>query len=83
MHLSPIGYTLIRFALESVGLNIAKLEYDMKKPKIIFFKPFTWLIRAYTKLYSKAKQEEYWLHETTSNVILEGGNTLIIFAEKA
>jgi SAM-dependent methyltransferase len=83
MHLSPVGYTLIRFALESSGLNIVKLECDMKKPKIVFFKPLTWFIRVYARLWSKAKQEEYWLRETTSDVILEGGNTLIIFAEKA
>jgi hypothetical protein len=55
----------------------------MKKSRIVFLKPLTWLIRAYIKLWSKAKQEEYWLNETTSKVILEGGNTLIIFAEKA
>lgn len=82
MHLSPIGYTLIRFALESAGLKIISLGYDLRKPKMIFFKPLAWLIKAYTKLYTAEKQEEYWLHETTSDVILEGGNTLIIFAEK-
>ena len=82
LHLSPMGYTLIRFALESAGLKIVHLTYDLKKPKIVFLKPLTLLIRAYTKLWSKAKQKEYWLNETTSKVILEGGNTLIIFAEK-
>jgi SAM-dependent methyltransferase len=82
LHLSPLGYTLIRFALESAGLKIVRLAYDMRKPNIVFLKPLTWLIRAYSKLWSKAKREEYWLNETTSNVILEGGNTLIIFAEK-
>lgn len=83
LHVSPMGYTLIRFALESAGLKIVHLTYDLRKPKIVFLKPFTWLVRAYTKLWSKAKQEEYWLNETTSKVILEGGNTLIIFAAKA
>jgi 2-polyprenyl-3-methyl-5-hydroxy-6-metoxy-1,4-benzoquinol methylase len=83
MHLSPIGYTLIRFALESAGLKIVKMTYDLRKPKIIFLKPLVWFIRAYTKLWPKAKQEEYWFHDTTSSVILEGGNTLIIIAEKA
>ena len=83
MHLSPIGYTLIRFALESAGLKIVTMTYDLRKPKIIFLKPLAWFIRAYTKLWPKAKQEEYWFHDTTSSVILEGGNTLIIFAEKA
>jgi SAM-dependent methyltransferase len=82
LHLSPMGYTLIRFALESAGLKIVTMTYDLRKPKIVFLKPFTWFIWLYTKLWSKAKRAEYWLHETTSDVILEGGNTLIIFAEK-
>lgn len=82
LHLSPLGYTLIRFALESAGLKIIHLTYDLRKPKMVFLKPLTLFIRAYTKMWSKAKQEEYWLNETTSKVILEGGNTLIIFAEK-
>ncbi|HQG26679.1 MAG TPA: class I SAM-dependent methyltransferase [Syntrophorhabdus sp.] len=82
LHLSPLGYTLIRFALEASGLKIVHLTYDMKKPKIIFFKPLTLFIRLYTRFWSKDKQKEYWFDETTSKVILEGGNTLIIFAEK-
>jgi SAM-dependent methyltransferase len=83
MHLSPIGYTLIRFALESAGLEIITVTYDLRKPKIILLKPLAWFIRAYTKLWPKAKQEEYWFPETTSDAILEGGNTLVIFAKKA
>jgi SAM-dependent methyltransferase len=83
MHLSPIGYTLIRFALESAGLEIITMTYDLRKPKIVLLKPLAWFIRAYTKLWPKAKQDEYWFPETTSDTILEGGNTLIIFAKKA
>lgn len=82
LHLSPMGYTLIRFALESAGFKITELAYDLRKPKMVFLKPITWLIRLYTKMWSKKKREEYWLQETTGDVILEGGNTLIIFAEK-
>lgn len=82
LHLSPMGYTLIRFALESAGLRIIELTYDLKKPKMVYLKPVTWLIRAYARFRSESKREEYWLRETTSDVILEGGNTLIIFAEK-
>lgn len=82
MHLSPMGYTLIRFAIESAGLKIIKMTYDLKKPKMVFLKPLIWFIRTYAKLWPKAKQQEYWLYETTGDIILEGGNTLIIFAEK-
>lgn len=82
MHLSPIGYTLIRFALESAGLKIVGLTYERKKTKMIVLKPLTWFIKLYARLWPKPKREAYWLHETTSEVILEGGNTLIVFAEK-
>ncbi|MBA4418036.1 MAG: hypothetical protein C0392_09025 [Syntrophus sp. (in: bacteria)] len=82
MHLSPIGYTLIRFALEHAGFTIREITYDKKKHKQAFLKPLVWMIRFYTHLWSKRKQEQYWLSETTSSAILEGGNTLIIFAEK-
>ena len=82
MHLSPIGYTLIKFALEHAGLRIRTVTYDKKKPKQAFLKPLVWLIRLYGKTWSKKKQTQYWLSETSSREILEGGNTLIIFAEK-
>ncbi len=82
MHLSPIGYTLIRFALEHAGFAITDIAYDKKKPKQIFLKPLVWLIRGYARLWSERKRRQYWLDQTTSDEILEGGNTLIIFAEK-
>ncbi len=83
MHLSPIGYTLIRFALEAAGLTITRITYDRRKPKQVFLKPLVWFIRAYTGLRPKKIRERYWLTETASGDILEGGNTLIIFARKA
>jgi SAM-dependent methyltransferase len=82
MHLSPIGYTIIRFALEHAGLQIIKIAYDKKKKKQALLKPLVWLIRFYAKLWPKSKREKYWLAETTGDTILDGGNTLIIFARK-
>lgn len=82
MHLSPVGYTLIRFMLEYAGFRIVEMTYDKKKPKQLFLKPLVWLIRFYGLFRSKAKREQYWLSETLSDTILDGGNTLIIVAEK-
>jgi SAM-dependent methyltransferase len=82
MHLSPIGYTLIKFALEHAGLAVRSVTYDRKKKKQLFLKPLVWFIRLYGMLWPEVKRRQYWLHETTSSEILEGGNTLIIFAEK-
>ncbi|HVN98359.1 MAG TPA: class I SAM-dependent methyltransferase [Syntrophorhabdaceae bacterium] len=83
MHLSPIGYTLIRFILEHAGLNLTRITYDKKKPKQIFLKPLVWLIRLYAHLWPRQKRDQYWLSETQSDVVLDGGNTLIIIAQKS
>ena len=82
MHLSPIGYTLIRFMLECAGFHIIEMTYDKKKPKQLLLKPLVWLIRLYSLSWSKKKREQYWLSETLGNTILDGGNTLIIVARK-
>jgi len=82
LHLSPIGYPIIRFALESAGLTIAEITYDKKKKGQLFLAPLVWLIRLYSRFWSRKKRERYWLVETTSDAILNGGNTLIIFARK-
>ncbi len=83
MHLSPIGYTLIRFMLEHAGFHIAEMTYDKKKPKQLLLKPLVWLIRLYALSWSKKKRKQYWLSETSGNTILDGGNTLIIIAQKS
>lgn len=82
LHMSPIGYTLIKFALEHAGFIITRVTYDKKKRKQALLKPLVWLIRLYTRLWSEKKRRQYWLSETSSGEILEGGNTLVIFAEK-
>lgn len=83
MHLSPIGYTLIRFMLEQAGFHITEMTYDKKKPKQLLLKPLVWLIRLYTLSWSKKKRKQYWLSETSGDTILDGGNTLIMVAQKS
>lgn len=82
MHSSPIGYTLIRFILEHAGFTITDMTYDRKKKKQVFLKPVVWLIRLYCRLWGRSKRKQYWLDETAGPVILDGGNTLILFAQK-
>ena len=45
-------------------------------------KPLVWLIRLYALSWSKQKREQYWLLETLGNTILDGGNALIMIAQK-
>jgi 2-polyprenyl-3-methyl-5-hydroxy-6-metoxy-1,4-benzoquinol methylase len=82
MHLSPIGYTLVRFMLEYAGFRITRMTYDKKKPKQLFLKPLVWLIRLYGLFRPRAKRDQYWLSETLGDTILDGGNTLILVAQK-
>lgn len=82
LHLSTLGYTEIKFALERAGLEIKELTFDREKPKQKLLKPLAVLIRLYTRLWSRKSRERYLIDETASGVMLEGGNTLIILARK-
>lgn len=82
MHSSPIGYTLVRFILEHAGFTIMDMTYDKKKKKQAYLKPLVWFIRLYGHLWSRSKRDEYWLDQTSGPAVLDGGNTLIIFARK-
>lgn len=83
MHLSPLGYTIIKFALERAGFQITEISSGKKKRRQVFLKPLVWLIRLYAKLWPENARERYWISETTSSEILYGGNTLFIYAKKA
>ncbi len=82
MHISTIGYPLLKFMLESNGFHITKLDIDKPKPKLILLFPITAIIKLYCWFWPKRAKERYWLKETLSREILIGGNTLIVVAEK-
>jgi SAM-dependent methyltransferase len=82
LHLSPIGYTLVRFAIEQAGMTVESIAMDRPKSKQRWLKPLAWLIRFMNRLRSLKDRKRYWLDVTTSPVILEGGNTLILTARK-
>jgi len=82
MHINLMGYTLLKFLLESNGLSIIKLDIDKPKPKMFFLFPVIACIKLYCLFWPKKAKERYWLKETLSKEILLGGNTLIVIAEK-
>jgi 2-polyprenyl-3-methyl-5-hydroxy-6-metoxy-1,4-benzoquinol methylase len=63
LHLSTLGYTEIKFALERVGFEIKELTYDREKPKQKFLKPLVLLIRLYTRIWSKESRQRYLIDE--------------------
>ena len=81
-HLSPLGYPLLKFAMEHYGFRILRLERDKRKRRMVGLLPLVWLIRVYGRFASKKRQEAYRLNETRMDSILMGGNTLVILAEK-
>ncbi len=82
-HLSPLGYSLLKFIMEYHGFRVLRLEKDKRKRRMVWLLPFVWVIRLYGQFVSKKKKELYRLDETMRDEVILGGNTLIIVAEKA
>ncbi len=81
-HLSPLGYSLLKFIMEYYAFRILRLEKDRAKPRMIWLLPFVWIIRLCGRLASPKRREAYRLDDTMRDEIILGGNTLIIVAEK-
>jgi SAM-dependent methyltransferase len=82
LHLSQIGYPVLKFFLEWSGFQVLQLDIDRPKPKLKYFLPLAWLIRFYCLFWPRETRESYLLDETLSDDILMGGNTLIVVAKK-
>ncbi len=81
-HLSPLGYSLLKFIMESYGFHILRVEKDRPKQKLLWLLPLVWMIRLYGRWASEKRRKLYRLDETTRDEIILGGNTLIIVGEK-
>jgi SAM-dependent methyltransferase len=81
-HISPLGYSLLKFIMEWHGFRVLRLEKDRRKSRMVWLLPLVWLIRLYGRMASKKKRENYRLDETIKNEVIMGGNTLIIMAER-
>ncbi len=82
VHLSPIHYPLLKFAMEHYGFRILRLERDKVKRRMRWLLPMVWLIRLYGIFASNKIREIYRLNETMQDEIIMGGNTLILVGEK-
>ena len=56
-HLSPLGYPLLKFALEHYGFRVLRLEKDRSKPRMILLSPLAWVLRLCGRVASKEKVE--------------------------
>jgi ubiquinone/menaquinone biosynthesis C-methylase UbiE len=82
LHVSPIGYSEIRFLLETNGFEVERAHRDTKKKNAWLFLPIVGLIRLASKFTPGARRRERWTDEMNSDEVLLGGNTLIIQARK-
>ena len=82
LHIRPIGYSEIRFLLETNGFELERACRDARKTNAWLFLPLVWLIRLASKLEPAARRRERWTDELNSDEVLLGGNTLILQARK-
>ena len=82
MHNSPMNYPALKLMLESSNLRITSIEKEKTKRKQIFLYPFILLIRMYTRLWSRKQRRKYLIDEVNAEVILNGGNNLIMICVK-
>jgi SAM-dependent methyltransferase len=82
LHVSPIGYSEVRFLLERNGFELESVHVDQKKKNSWLFFPLVVLIRLAASFSSAEKRRERWTEELNSDDVLLGGNTLIFKAKK-
>jgi ubiquinone/menaquinone biosynthesis C-methylase UbiE len=81
-HLTPLTYPVLKLALEHWGFKILTLGKDKEKKRMKWLLPIVWTIRLYCFFWPREAREKYHLEDTLSPVLIMGGNTLILVAEK-
>ena len=81
-HLTPLTYPMLKLALEYWGFKVVTLGKDKEKKRMKWLLPIVWAIRLYCFFWPKEAREKYHLEDTLSPVLMMGGNTLILAAEK-
>ena len=74
---------MLRMALEFAGFRITKVTYDRAKPRQMLLLPLYGIIKALTAMRGQKGQTKFWLRDSNSWNVLLGGNTQIVFCEKA
>ncbi len=82
MHLSPIGYPILKFALEAAGFRIEGLQRDKVKYRQYLIFPLWLVLKLMAALSSEARRKNRWTDEMLSTPIFWGGNTLIVMATR-
>ena len=82
LHLNALTYPILKLFMEHCGLKIIYIGKDKEKKRMKWLLPIVWTIRLYCFFWPKEARKEYHLEDTLSPVLIMGGNTLILVAEK-
>jgi SAM-dependent methyltransferase len=82
LHVNPISYPELRYALEKYDFTLLKIYRDKPKAHLWAYLPLVALIRLVARLTPERKRRERWTRELQSDELLLGGNTLIAHAIK-
>jgi 2-polyprenyl-3-methyl-5-hydroxy-6-metoxy-1,4-benzoquinol methylase len=80
LHINAIGYSELRYMLESQGFEILKLYRDKPKSMLWLYWPIVAFIRLIGRLTPAEQRSQRWTRELASDEVLLGGNTLIVHA---
>lgn len=82
LHINPIGYSEVRYLLESSGFELISVNPDAPKKSNWRFRPIIWTIRAASVFSSAKRRKQRWTNELNSEAVLAGGNTVLFEAKK-
>ena len=82
LHINPVPYTELRYALQNSGFELLATYRDRRKARLWMYWPLVALIRCLGRFTSAERRRERWTDELQSDAVLLGGNTLILHARK-
>lgn len=82
LHINPIGYSELRYLLETNGFRLVTTTMDKPKRASIAFWPIVLLIRLVNLFVPRKLRARRWTDEINGSAVLTGGNTLIFEAVK-
>ncbi len=82
LHINPVAYTELRYALQNSGFELLAMHRDHRKARLWMYWPLVAVIRCLGRCTSAEKRRERWTDELQSDAVLLGGNTLILHARK-
>ena len=82
LHLTPLTFPILKLALNHYGFKVLSIAKDKEKKRMKLFLPIVWGIKLYCFFWTREEREKYHLNDTLSPMLIMGGNTLILTAEK-